>query len=178
MRKQGKLTIIFGCMFAGKTTRLIAIIQELIANGKKVEIFHPEIDTRYGLNAITSHEGVVLKSRALSLDTFHITEGDMQVAVIDETHFFRENCYTVIAELLREGVDVYIGALNKDYLGHPFPIVEKLLPLAREIEQLYARCSICGQSADFSYRTSGATSLFVVGGAESYEPRCALHFSL
>ncbi len=174
---KGKLVIIVGCMLSGKTTKLISIAQDLIKNGKKVGIFHPAIDTRYKLNAISSHAGGSMESHALSLNTKHIEKGDLQVAIIDEVHFFNENILEAIEGLLNEGVDVYIGALNKDYLAKPFATVEKVLPLVDKKIELKARCSVCQQPAEFSYRTTASKDLFFIGGAESYEPRCGKHYN-
>ncbi len=175
--EKGKLTVILGCMFSGKTTKLIEITQDLLRQSKKVGIFHPIIDTRYKVNAINSHAGNSIDSQALDLNTAHIPTKGMEVVVIDEVHFFNDSIVHAIEELLNAGVDVYAGGLNKNFLAQPFATVEKILPLADKKIELYAKCSVCDRPAEFSYRKTTSQDLFVIGGAESYEPRCAEHYN-
>ncbi|HZJ87329.1 MAG TPA: thymidine kinase, partial [Erysipelothrix sp.] len=51
----GYLEIITGCMFAGKTEELIRRINTLQFANKKVEVFKPALDDRYGNESIVSH---------------------------------------------------------------------------------------------------------------------------
>ena len=52
----GKIEVFIGPMFAGKTTSLIRRVKELKAEGKKVKVFKPSVDNRYGEDVICTHD--------------------------------------------------------------------------------------------------------------------------
>ena len=81
---KGKLTVITGCMFSGKTTKVITLAQEAIKSGKQIAIFYPEIDTRYTKNYITSHDMIQLPSKALPIDVTTIDPQDAELILLDE----------------------------------------------------------------------------------------------
>lgn len=55
---EGRIEIITGCMFSGKTGELIRRAQKAEIGGDYVIGFKPDIDDRYEKNAICSHTGV------------------------------------------------------------------------------------------------------------------------
>lgn len=174
--QKGKLTVIYGCMFAGKTTKLIEDVNALLAKGIKVAVFHPVIDTRYKLNAIAAHNGESHESQALDLDIKHIEKDGYKAVALDEMNFFSDSVIIAIKELLKAGIDVYVAGLDNNYLGEPFPVVQKLMDMADEKIELFAKCNICGKPAMYTFRTVKNDALIVVGGTDMYEARCKEHF--
>ena len=63
------ITLIYGPMFSGKTTKLIELYRETIAKNRKCVAINYELDTRYGKNKIISHDG-------LAIDCYSITDLD------------------------------------------------------------------------------------------------------
>jgi thymidine kinase len=55
---EGRIEMITGCMFSGKTGELIRRAQKAEISGKHVVGLKPDIDDRYEKNAICSHTGV------------------------------------------------------------------------------------------------------------------------
>ena len=53
--KQGWIEVICGCMFSGKTEELIRRVRTALIAKQKVQLFNSKIDTRYGIDSITSH---------------------------------------------------------------------------------------------------------------------------
>ena len=53
--KQGWIEMICGCMFSGKTEELIRRVRTALIAKQKVQLFNSKIDTRYGIDSITSH---------------------------------------------------------------------------------------------------------------------------
>lgn len=53
----GRIEVICGSMFCGKTEELIRRVRRAINARQKVKVFKPEIDDRYGIQRITSHTG-------------------------------------------------------------------------------------------------------------------------
>ena len=43
-----RLTVVSGCMFAGKTDELIRLVERQEFAGRKVQIFKPKLDNRWG----------------------------------------------------------------------------------------------------------------------------------
>ena len=55
--RQGRVEVICGSMFSGKTEELIRRMKRAKFAKQKVEIFKPAIDTRYSEEDVVSHEG-------------------------------------------------------------------------------------------------------------------------
>ena len=56
-KRKGSIEVICGSMFSGKTEELIRRMKRAQYAKQKVEIFKPEIDTRYDAVKVVSHEG-------------------------------------------------------------------------------------------------------------------------
>lgn len=176
--KKGKLTLITGCMFSGKTTRVIAMAQEAVALNRNIEIYYPEIDTRYTKNYITSHDALQLPSKSLPIDTTSIVSDDKEVIFIDEIHFFKPEILHAIERLVDEGIDMIVSGLDKNFRGEGFGIVPDVMTMADEVITLEANCVVCQKPATFSQRVVGdhfaskEDKTIVIGGQDLYEARC------
>lgn len=53
----GKLTLIVGPMYSGKTSELLSLVEIYSLGKKKYLVFKPEIDTRYSVDHVVSHTG-------------------------------------------------------------------------------------------------------------------------
>ena len=60
--KKGWMEVICGGMFSGKTEELIRRLRRVQIAGQKVEIFKPQLDTRYDPNEIVSHDSTRIRS--------------------------------------------------------------------------------------------------------------------
>ena len=49
------LKLILGCMYSGKTTEIIRIVNSLKHIGENPIIIKPKIDDRYSINKISTH---------------------------------------------------------------------------------------------------------------------------
>lgn len=183
----GKLTVYCGPMFAGKSSSLIAELELAIQDGKRVQIIKPKIDNRYSDDDIISHDGVSLKSvtgydvLVLDIDE-HVKLEDLDgvdLLLVEEAHFFTR-LHEQIATFKRMGVDVVAVGLDMDSEGEPFGIMPHLLSVANDIYKLTGLCAVCQQEATMTFRKliAGSMSQVLVGGAETYEPRCYLHWTI
>ena len=59
--KTGMLTVYAGPMYAGKTTALIAELEDSLECGSNVLVVKPSIDNRYSDEDIVSHDGISLQ---------------------------------------------------------------------------------------------------------------------
>jgi len=159
-------------MFAGKTTALIRAIESI--QKQRVVVFKPAIDTRYATDAVVSHAGKAVPAigvnRAQQM-LEQVTE-DCDVVGIDEAHFFDAALSAVIETLVGCGRDVFATSLDFDSWGRPFPLIERLIRGADHTSLLHAVCAQCQHQADRTQRRTPVVDGIMVGGAESYEPRC------
>src|SRR5688572_13989809 len=90
MAVHGKLTVYYGCMFAGKTSALIERISKLGLRQHEFLVLKPAVDVRSGNHAITTHDGrsheCIIVDRDTDINDL-ITPYTKMIA-IDEAQFF------------------------------------------------------------------------------------------
>ncbi len=184
VRKHGKLIVIRGSMFSGKTSRLMEALERENIAGRETILFKPKIDNRYDEIDVVSHKGI--RMSAFSIDTdrrgsqfIEEKSRGYKVVGVDEGQFFETGAELpqLLNRLAFEGKSVYVSILEKDHMGKPFQNTGELLALADDIISLNAICLKCGaEGAAFSQRVIDGKEVFgpqlQVGGKESYEPRC------
>jgi len=179
------LTVVTGCMFAGKTGMLIDIIDKLERSRKKVLVFTPEIDTRYDSDHIVSHSGAkhpALQIKAPDDIWGHLKEYQkVKVVVFDEAQFFDNSIISTVRKLLDADYLVVVGGLNQNFRGDPFGGMPDLLAMADYIISLYPVCEVCGGTATRTQRlingkpASRKDEEVVIGADEAYQARCPSH---
>jgi thymidine kinase len=138
-----------------------------------VEIFKPEIDIRYGVNEVVSHDSNSIPSTPVSHSSaILLLSSATQVVGIDEAQFFDEELPNVCVELANRGIRVIVAGLDMDYLGKPFGPIPNLMAIAEDVTKVHAVCVQCGAPANYSYRLQQNESRVLLGEKESYEPRC------
>jgi len=178
----GAIHLIVGPMFAGKTTALLQRVRKEADAGRRVGLVKSDKDTRYGVAAVVSHDGVQMPCVAApSLATFreHIGEEEykqMEVIGIDEAQFFDDLLDFCQGAADLDNKTVIVAGLDGDFLRRKFGSALDLIPLADSVTKLHARCELCGQPALFTFRKTGDTKTEVIGGADVYMPVCRHHF--
>lgn len=174
---RGRILVIAGCMFAGKTKRLIEELRRAEAGGRRCAAFKHALDDRYAPSALATHDGLQLPARPIATPEALLAEaGRADVIGIDEAHFFGRLLAGVIRQLRDKGRHVIAVGLDNDAWGRPFPPFPQLKEMADEIVLLRAPCTVCGEPAPYSQRMVPVTDEFMVGGLSEYEPRCAKCF--
>jgi thymidine kinase len=168
----GKLSIFVGCMFAGKTTALLKRVAEAERAGEKVRLYKPRFDTRHDDALVHTHDGVKAPAQWVGPDWGAPFANGSTVVALDEVQFFPHEIVPEITRALRRGVHVLAAGLDLTSQEEPFGPVPTLLALADEVVKLQASCSCCGRAATRSYRRAASNATILVGGSESYEPRC------
>lgn len=178
----GRLEVITGPMFSGKTEELIRRIRRHKIAGRSVAVFKPDIDTRYSTNLVVSHNGAEIECYSITKDDVP----DTDVIGIDEIQLFEfpEIMQHWVWNRVSEGKVAIVAGLDMTFRREPFKPLPNLLATAHEITKLTAICQVCGNEACYTQRlTNGKPSSFdddtiVVGGTESYEARCQQHFEV
>ena len=171
-------TLIFGCMFAGKTTRLIGLYNESQIDINEKIAVKPLIDNRYQAHSINSHGGLQLIGHRISKaeEIYPLINELTKEVYIDEIQFMGPMILDVIGELLSNNIKVVAAGLDKDYLNNDFGPMPILKKLATTHIQVSAKCKVCNQKADYTFRNIESDELILVGHNNIYEPRCLEHW--
>tara|TARA_B110000438_G_C15765248_1_gene629262 strand:+ start:1072 stop:1626 length:555 start_codon:yes stop_codon:yes gene_type:complete len=173
INKPGRLEVICGCMFSGKTEELIRRIRRAQIAKLSVIVFKPIIDSRYSESQIVSHNNIKIESHSLkSSIEINNYSSDFDVIGIDEAQFFDEKILNVCKKLANDGKRVIVAGLDKDYKGLPFGSMPELMCESDYLDKLRAICVRCGQSASYTKRISNETDQVVIGELDKYEARC------
>jgi len=160
-------------MFSGKTEELIRRVRRAQIARQKIELFKPEIDTRYSKDEIVSHDDQKLPSRVVKDANEMIPLSlEAQVVAIDEAQFYKKNLVQVCKTLANMGKRVIVAGLDTDYRGEPFSPIPELLAIAEYITKTHAICVVCGNPANFTQRTTKSTDQVLIGTSNIYEARC------
>jgi len=177
--KKGRLTVIAGPMFSGKTSKLVAMVEVFTRMGHTVLTVKPKLDNRYGgKQEIHSHDNK--KTPAIVVDgekpqdiIDRILATGADKVIFDEVQFFdKKKVLKVIEELRGLGIHVIAAGLLYDYQRKPFGGTPDLLGLADERLELFAICQKCGSLARHTERMGGGKGQIVVGAADKYIASC------
>jgi thymidine kinase len=170
----GWIEVITGSMFSGKSEELIRRLRREQIARRKVQIFKPAIDNRYGDSHIISHSEMKIASENLSSsrELLESVAEDTEVVGIDEGQFFDPELPAVCNTLADLGKRVIVAGLDQDYLGKPFEPMPQLLAIAEYITKTLAICMVCGAPANHTQRLVHSSERVLVGAQGTYEARC------
>lgn len=182
----GKITVVCGSMFAGKSEELIRLARRALYAKKKVQVFKPVIDRRYDESMVVTHMGV----RHEAVPVASVKElrkaivKETQVVLIEEAQFFDPSLVDLAVELADGGREVVLAGLDQDFRRHPFGPMPQLLAVADEVLKLRAICVKCGATASHTQRVVDGKPareddpLILIGATETYEARCRTCYRL
>ena len=172
-RRQGRIEVVCGSMFSGKTEELIRRMRRAQFAKQKVEIFKPAIDTRYSEEDVVSHDQKHIRSTPVdSSASILLLSSDIDVVGIDEAQFLDQGLVDVCNELANRGVRVIIAGLDMDFRGQPFGPMPALCAIADDVTKVHAICVKCGSLAYVSHRTVADERRVLLGETQEYEPLC------
>lgn len=175
---QGRVEVIAGGMFGGKSEELVRRLRRAEIARQRVVCVKPAIDVRYHATDVASHAGSKFKAipvRDSSEILAHVTGAE--VVGIDEAQFFDGGIVAVVRELATNGVRVVVAGLDLDFAGQPFGPMPALMAEAEDVTKVHAVCTVCGSDASRSQRVVASDSVVLVGAVEAYEARCRTHWS-
>jgi thymidine kinase len=177
----GRIEVITGPMFSGKSEELIRRLKRAQIAKRLVTCFKPEIDLRYSRSEIASHSSQTLQAVTVAnvadlKATLFPRMEEVEVVGIDEAQFLGEELVELSLDLVHLGKRVIIAGLDTTFSGKPFVPIPDLLAIADEVIKLSAVCMSCGAPAIHSQRLSSSQQLVVVGAAGLYEARCRICF--
>ena len=181
--KTGRIEVIAGCMFSGKSEELIRRLKRAQIARQKVQVFKPSIDTRYSEIEVVSHNGEKITGIPVkdSAELYSLIDRNADVIGIDEAQFFDEGIVKVANKLADEGFRVILAGLDMDFRREPFGPMPQLLAIADDVQKLHAICTICGEDAMYTQRLINGQPanyndpVIMIGASEKYEARCRKH---
>jgi thymidine kinase len=173
-KKTGAIEVIAGSMFSGKTEELIRRLRRAKIARQTVEIFKPQIDVRYSVEEVVSHDENSIRSTPVenSANILLYVTNEVDVVGIDEAQFFDKGLVDVVIQLANMGIRVIIAGLDMDFKGKPFGPMPDLMAVADFITKVHAICVRCGNLAQFSHRLSEKEQVVLLGEKDIYEPLC------
>lgn len=185
----GKIELIFGPMFSGKSTELHRRIRRHKIAGRSVLLIKYKDDTRYahicGSNANVTHDHQTLPAHSAKelMGNMDNIAHNYDVIGIDEGQFFGD----VVAFCDRwanKGKVVICAALDGTYEREMFNDILKLVPMAESVDKLTSVCAMCSKDASFTLRCFDSSKnssrekeeedgpVELIGGAEMYKAAC------
>ena len=187
----GKLDIILGTMFSGKTTYLLSKMSSYSALNYEILYINIDIDTR-STRSFSTHNTFINSMRDESINEVKnvtmlklknlksIDIDHYDIIIIDEAHFF-DDIIEFTKSSLNKNKHIIIGSLIADFRGNKFGKVLDLITICDTVKRLYAYCSECANNkfcriATYSKRITKSKKSIDIGGADKYIPVCRDHY--
>ncbi len=171
--RPGRIEVVCGSMFSGKTEELIRRLKRAEFAKQRVEIFKPALDTRYSEIEVVSHDrNSIMSTPVDSSSSILLLSSDIDVVGIDEAQFFDDGLVQVCNELANKGIRVIVAGLDMDFKGVPFGPIPALCAIADEVTKVHAICVRCGSLAYVSHRLVANEKRVMLGEQAEYEPLC------
>ena len=172
-RRSGRIEVVCGSMFSGKTEELLRRLRRANFARQTVEIFKPAIDNRYSDREVVSHD----KNSIVSTPVEHssnilLLSSEVEVVGIDEAQFFDMGLIDVCQHLADQGVRVIVAGLDMDFKRNPFGPMPGLFAIADDVTKVHAICVRCGSPAYISHRLVAGEKQVLLGETDKYEPIC------
>jgi thymidine kinase len=182
-RAGGRIEVICGSMFSGKSEELIRRVRRAQIARQRVQVFKPALDDRYGRQQVASHDGSRLEAVPIARSEEILThlQAGVTVVAVDEAQFLDEQLPDVAGQLAARGLRVIAAGLDLDFRGEPFGAMPHLMAMAETVDKLQAICMVCGAPASRTQRlVNGSPAKYtdpviLIGAQDVYEARCRLH---
>jgi thymidine kinase len=197
------LEIILGCMYSGKTSKLVDIYKQCKFCNIPVSVINHCIDKRYDDKLLSTHDKVMIpciQTMRLKDIWYYDSDSDSdslneesrnrlprlddsvqlinsEVILINEGQFF-EDLYPAVSHMLKHGKKIYVCGLDGDFERKKFGQILDLIPLCDKVSKLTSLCSLCknGTPGVFSRRITLETEQTVIG-SDNYIPVCRKCFN-
>lgn len=176
--RMGRIEVICGSMFSGKTEELLRRLRRANFARQKVEIFKPAIDKRYSDEEVVSHDkNAILSTPVEHSSNILLLSSGVEVVGIDEAQFFDQGLINVCQTLADQGIRVIVAGLDMDFKRNPFGPMPGLCTVADDVTKVHAICLDCGGLANYSYRTVENDKQVMLGETQEYKPLCRVCYN-
>lgn len=177
----GRIEVIAGVMFSGKTEELIRRVRRAVIAKQRVQVFKSHFDDRYhGVFSVSTHDGLTVEAQPVDSgrEIARLARTETTVVAIDEVQFLDEGIVDVATTLADRGIRVVLAGTDTDFRGQPFGAMPELMAVAEVVDKFQAICVVCGEPASRNQRLINGrpapwhSPTIMVGGRETYEARC------
>ncbi len=176
-----KLYFRYGTMNSGKSIEVLRTAHNYEEQGKRVLLFVPAIDDRFGVGNVTSRIGMQKEAIIVheNTDMYAIAKDTMPNCVLlDEAQFLTRKQIDQLTDICDDlGIPVIAYGLRSDFMGNLFEGSLQLFAAADKIEEVKTVCWFCDRKAMLNMRCKDGHPVFEgeqiqIGGNESYIPVC------
>ncbi len=193
----GTLQVVWGPMFAGKTTELLRrlLVASVVERGRVLYVNHTLDKTRTGdgpysthnpiLNTSTTSLHMIMASSVRDILRDASLMAQFTTIGIDEAQFFGDSLVKDVLELVeRHGKCVIVAGLALDYKRRKFGRIGDLCTLTEDVVKLEGKCMRCAEDGKhspslFTHRLRSSkmplgtsTGQTLVGGNDTYIAVC------
>ena len=174
----GRIEVICGPMFSGKSEELMRRLKRAEIAKTYFQLFKPATDNRYSADEVVSHVGRKMKCEPIQTCNaiFNLVGEETSIVAIDEAQFFSDQLLAVVVKLVGAGKRVLVAGLDMDSDGIPFGPMGDIMAMAEQVTKLTAVCEVCGSDATHTFRKSNIDGQVLVGEHNHYEARCRKHW--
>lgn len=176
------INLYLGCMFSGKTTRLIQEYQRWKSIKKKTLVINHSLDDRYSnSDVLSSHDQIQVPCIAVNClsDISNELIETADAIFINEGQFYPDLKSACLEWCEVKKKHVFIAGLDGDRHRQVFGQIINLIPYADTYEKLLAKCMHCldGTNASFTHdMAKNITTCQVQVGVKQYVPLCRNHY--
>ncbi|MGA1781007.1 MAG: thymidine kinase, partial [Planctomycetota bacterium] len=180
-----KLYFRHGTVGSAKTLNLLAVAHNYERQGKRIEVFKPRFDTRFGAEEVASRAGLSRTAHRLLDENTDLDPEeflDCHCILVDEAQFLDPRHVEQLRDISRAArCPVICYGLRTDFRTQLFPGSRRLLELADTIEEVKTTCAFCNKKALLNLRhVDGVASLAgpsaQLGTEELFIPVCFAHY--
>ncbi len=161
---------------------LLAVAHNYRSQDKKVLLFKPAIDDRFGESFIKSRTGLAMQADLLLDNTSEIDPKSLDgvhCILVDEAQFLSTRLINELRQITNKfDIPVICYGLRTDFRTDMFSGSKRLLELADTIEEVKTTCNFCNRKAIYNLKlqngkatTEGAS--VELGLEDKYLPACA-----
>lgn len=177
----GRIDIIMGSMFSGKSTEIIRLINQYKVLKKNIMVLNHSLDNRYQESSISTHSNISLDCISISsfdeiqLELYKLSE----VIFVEEAQFFGG-----LFDFCRKACDednkiIIVSGLDGDSDRKKFGEILDLIPICDSVKKLHALCTHCndGTKASFTLRhkdVENKEQIFI--GVKEFSAVCRKHY--
>ena len=176
----GRLELIIGGMFSGKSSELIRRLKKYQAIDSKILVINSTKDTRSNVEVLQTHDMVTLDC-VKTTDLISLFNKDQYkkavILGIDEAQFF-PHLVRFVKLALKDGKHIIVAGLDGDFKQEMFGEILHLIPLCDDVHKLHALCMECrnGTPGPFTKRiVSDNSTQELVGAKDYYKAVCRYH---
>ncbi|MFC8686068.1 thymidine kinase [Brevibacillus porteri] len=180
-----KLIFKYGQMSASKSLQLLTSAHNYEESGKKVMIFTPALDDRFGVGRVTSRVGISRDAIPIhsSTDIYTLVAKSLPSCVlIDEVQFIESKHVNQLAEIVDWlNIPVICYGLLKDFRNQLFLGSQALLCAADKVEEIKTICSYCTRKATHILKFTDGKPVYTgkvidIGLNDKYKSVCRRHY--